>query len=170
MISLSIIHNGISHVPNKFRIAQGKIIDILPIELHQVFLYEVIDTIIIGLDYLPYRNKDLQVLLKLLAGVSQPGQRRLRIFRECSLDAVMITKDTWIFNDFHPSYDIILQKDEIQKELNSYNEADSKEITEVLNKIGRENRFEQINLYNQNCIHFVDFLTQSYTDSRNFDN
>jgi len=143
---------------------KGPIFKVLPfLELHQVLLYQSSNKIVFGLDYLPYNNKDIKVILRLLLGNSSKGCRRLRIFKNTSMEEVIVNKNNWILDDDNDIiYDMILQKDMIEQEikLSLIDQNDIITMNKFLNNIEKEDssRFDQLNFYNQNCIHYVDYL------------
>jgi hypothetical protein len=108
------------------------------------------------------------VLIKLLSSIDQPGCRRIRIFNDITIDDIISTRNEWIAdNDANNLYDIATQKDIILTLLLAHNNNDSNDngndstsssIIDMINMIYDEERFNQINLYKRNCIHFVNYL------------
>ena len=110
------------------------------------------------------------VLIKLLSSLDQPGCRRIRIFNDVTIDDIISTRNEWIAdNDANNLYDISTQKDIILTLLLTHNNNDSNDddndsnsssnnIIDMINMIYDEERFNQINLYKRNCIHFVNYL------------
>lgn len=100
--------------------------------------------------------------MKLLVGLDQPGLSRLRVFKDTTIETVISTKNEWIVDDTSSNvYDINLQKDVIDKEindLNTTNDEDKRFANELINIVQANDSFHQLNFYNRNCIHFVEFL------------
>ena len=90
------------------------------------------------------------------------------------MDDVISTKNKWIAdNDANNLYDIVTQNDIIMTLLptlidnnnnddssisGSSSSSSSSSIIDLIDMIYDEERFNQINLYKQNCIHFVNYL------------
>jgi len=170
-----------------YRVVNGPVISSLPqLELHQVLLYQYNSSTVLAFDFLPHDNKNMVVLIKLLSSLDQPGCRRIRIFNDITIDDIISTRNEWIAdNDANNLYDIVTQKDIILTLLLTHNNNDygndsssssnsNNNIIDMINMIYDEERFNQINLYKRNCIHFVNYLIrlqktqqQRLTDSSN---
>ena len=118
----------------------------------------------LALDYLPYNNKDLMVLMKLLLGLDQPGCCRLRIFKDTGIERLIARKNEWIVSDSF-LYDIKTQKDLIAQELNDMNanDDDKRFAYDLINTVEANDSFHHLNFYKRNCIHFVDYLIRLQT-------